>query len=144
MDGGSGRLRDAGTSQSQCFVLWSLSITAHSFASFSAVCSWPTEAKKGSLDQQLRANNSCWLTLRGCGIHLPCIIVLSILPQKPGNLKTNSPCPWQPGNPGAAEVALSWEALRFSEAGAATGPQNKSWALRRYRMDTGSLSATCQ
>lgn len=73
------------------FVLWSLSITAHSFVSFSAACTWPTEAKKGSLDQQLRANNSCWLTLRGCGIHLLCITVLSILPEKPGNLKINIP-----------------------------------------------------
>lgn len=126
------------------FVLWSLPVTAHSFASFSTACTWHTEAKKGSLDQQLRANNSCWLTLRGCGIHLPCITVPSILPEKPGNLKINSLCPWQPDNPGAAQVALQWEALRFVTTGAATGPWNKSWALWRYRMGTGNLSATCQ
>lgn len=58
-------------------VLWrraaSLSITAHSFVSFPAVCTWPTETNKWLLDQQLRANNSRWVTLRGCGTRLPYI-----------------------------------------------------------------------
>lgn len=85
------------------FVLWSLSVTAYSFAGFSAVCTWPTELKKGSLDQQLRANNSCWLTLRGCGVHLPCITVLSILPEKQETLKAN-PAP-------ASQITLEMQRL---------------------------------
>lgn len=62
-------------------VLWrgavSLSITTHSLASFSAVCTWPTETKKMALDQQLRASNSHRVTLRGRGIRLPYVLLPS-------------------------------------------------------------------
>lgn len=93
MDGDSRRMKEADPSGSQGFC--PLEFVHHCSLLFKFFCGLYLiyRGKERSLDKQLRANNSCWLTLRECGIHLPCITVLSILPEKLGSLKINTPAP---------------------------------------------------